>query len=436
MTAFDDLILDQSIRRRVGEPGTVTHIDRSSISPMATFRNLAEKAGGRSLDLVTVTDGIPGHFSLLSPRQQTVIFHERQVEVCALLWGLILERQFEQELLETVFEGTMLRLIAEFLLQLGHVDRALTALAKSRQVKGGVVLHGPTTSDLHGLERDERYLVEWFFALGHEIGHGLAPELASNLRNLDHLSADAVEGLVELILDARFTNEDCQILKGIIRRSNDGVGPRSHASTMVLQDEAVADLFAAICLTAAWNTMCAGLDRDYSPHHLLFEVMAAMSSVTVIEQCRLMAGWFSSMSNEVDQQSLLLSSVALQVRMNLLQLTLRDREVQTHLMSRYPSLEAFTRFDESSFTEAARYLETQAIRMELPFARAQAFLSSPEMRSARLLQDYFEEVATDVIARHDALTFLRVARHLDSPLLSALRDVCQGGIPPIVTSTK
>jgi hypothetical protein len=47
--------------------------------------------------------------------------------------------------------------------------------------------------------------------------------------------------------------------------------------------------------------------------------------------------------------------------------------------------------------------------MRPPFERARDFLPSPEMRAARLLQEYFEEVATDAITRFDALNFLQVA---------------------------
>jgi hypothetical protein len=117
MNAFDDLILDQSIRRRIGEPGTVTRVERPARSTLATFRDLAERSSRSSIDLVTVTDGIPGHFSLQGRDQQTVVFHHRQLEVCAFLYGLTLEQRFEQELLEALFEATTMRLIAEFLLQ-------------------------------------------------------------------------------------------------------------------------------------------------------------------------------------------------------------------------------------------------------------------------------------------------------------------------------
>jgi hypothetical protein len=186
-----------------------------------------------------------------------------------------------------------------------------------------------------------------------------------------------------------------------------------------------------------WSALCADrIGRDYSANRLLFEAMVAMSSVTAIEQCRIMAGWFSSMSNEVDQQPLILSSVALQARINLLHLTLRDPDVQAFLAGRYPSIKAFAHFDESAFVRAARYLESRSLQFGPSIDRARQFLESSEMRDAGLLQEYFEAVAADPAVRVDALDFLRVARHLDSPVLDALRDVTEGGVPPLVASTR
>jgi hypothetical protein len=129
VTAFDELILEQSIRRRVGVPGSVVRVDRDSRLPLAAFRAVAESAGGGPFQLVAVSDGVPGHFSLRGGGSRTVVFHQRQVEVCAQLYGLTTEQRFDASLLGNVFEGAMLRLVAEFLLQGGHGDQALSTLA-------------------------------------------------------------------------------------------------------------------------------------------------------------------------------------------------------------------------------------------------------------------------------------------------------------------
>jgi hypothetical protein len=434
MSALDDLILDQSIRRRVGEPGVVTRIDRTGASPLAAFRGVAAAAGGGDIELVTVTDGIPGHFGLRGRDSHTVVFHQRQVEVCAFLYGLTTEDRFEAQLLADVFEGIMLRLVAEFLLQGGHGDQALSTLARSRQVQGGVVLHGPTVEQLADLDRDERYLVEWFFALGHEIGHNLTPDTAQALHGLDWFAPETVEQVVDAILDGRFSADSAAVLKDIIRRGDDGAAPLSHASAAVLRDEAVADLFAVACLSEAWTGFCAdATGRAYQPERLLFESLLSMSSVMAIEQCRIMAGWFSDNSSESENQTLMLAGVALQVRMNLLRLVLSDPDVLESLVPRYPSLAAFAGFDDAAFDNAMRFLQSRSQELGAPFDRARKFLSSPEMRDPALLQAYFELVATDETAAFDAADFLRVSRRLDTPMLTALRATVDGAPPPLVT---
>jgi hypothetical protein len=436
VTGLDDLVLEQSIRRRVGEPGTITRIDEPAGSILSEFRAVAERVGGTSIELVTVTDGIPGHFSLRGRDRHSVVFHERQVEVCAFLHDITLDQRFDGSLMEDVFEGTVLRLVAEFLLQGGHADQAVATLAKSKRVRGGIVVYGPTLADLEALQPDERYLVEWFFALGHEIGHNLAPELAHDLASLPFFERATVAELVDAIIERRFSAEAGEQLVEIIRRGDAGSAPRSHAAVEVMRAESMADLFSVICLSEAWNVLCADrVGRDYSPHSLLLESMISMSSVMFVEQCRIMAGWFSNTSFEFASQSLLLSGVALQVRLNLLQMTMRDREAQEFLAARYPSVRAFFQIDGSAFADAMRYLESRSLQLAEPFNRAQHFLSSPEMRDANLLQAYFDAVTTDATTRFDAHDFLRVARHLDAPQLDALRAVVDGGPPPFVVPT-
>ncbi|MFF8432341.1 hypothetical protein ACF07Y_45935 [Streptomyces sp. NPDC016566] len=71
-----------------------------------------------------------------------------------------------------------------------------------------------------------------------------------------------------------------------------------------------------------------------------------------IEQCRILAGWFSDMSYEVENQPLMLSGVALQTRMNLMHIALRVPEVQALLAARYPSFEPMTQLDVADFDTA------------------------------------------------------------------------------------
>jgi hypothetical protein len=437
VTAFDELILEQSIRRRVGVPGSVVRIDRDSRLPLAAFRAVAESAGGGPFQLVAISDGVPGHFSLRGGRIRTVVFHQRQVEVCAHLYGLSTEQRFDPDLLGTVFEGAMLRLVAEFLLQGGHGDQALSTLAKSRRVQGGIVLQRPTGEQLAGLDRDERYLVEWFYALGHEIGHDPAPDVAELLGGLDAVAPDTIAEVVDAILDLRFDTDAATVLREIVRCGDGTSHPLSHASPAVLRREAIADLFGLICMAEAWEVFCAApAGRPYGPERLLFESVLSMSSVMAIEQCRIMADWFADMSGELENQPLMLAGVALQVRMNLLAFSLRDPDVVQRLAGRFPAMARFGQFDQAVFANGMRFLQARTAELGAPFERARHFLASPEMRDPTLLQDYFEQVATDRVTAFDATEFLELARYLDSPMIAALRSVVAGEPPPLVTTTR
>ncbi|WP_067834571.1 hypothetical protein [Nocardia lijiangensis] len=433
MTGLDDLLLEQSIRRRVGVPGTITRITEGSPSILSEFRAVAERIGGLSIELVTVSDGIPGHFGLRGRHDHTVVFHQRQLEVCAHMHGVWLEQRFDGGLMDSVFEGTVLLLVAEFLLQSGHPDQALATLAKSHRVQSGIHVYAPRITDVTALPRDERYMVEWFFALGHEIGHHIRPELQNSLADLPYFAPSTVARVVDAVIDMQFDSDDARRLNEIIGRGDDGSLPKSHAATDVVRAESIADLFSVICMSESWNALCANaVGRDYLPHHLLLESMISMSSVLTIEQCRIMAGWFSSMSYVLETQSLALARVALQARTNLLAMTLRDSDIQHHLAARYPSLGTFLRLDDSAFHRAMVWLQSRSNQLSEPFGRARAFLSSPEMRDAGLLQTYFEAVATDRTTSFFARDFLRVAAHLDAPLLDALREVIDGAPPPVI----
>ncbi|MFF8432342.1 hypothetical protein ACF07Y_45940 [Streptomyces sp. NPDC016566] len=57
------------------------------------------------------------------------------------------------------------------------------------------------------------------------------------------------------------------------------------------------------------------------------------------------------------------------------------------------------------------------------------------MRDPGLVQAYLEDVAADSTTANDATDFLRLAGHLRSPMLDALRYVVDGGEPPLIYAT-
>ena len=105
--------------------------------------------------------------------------------------------------------------------------------------------------------------------------------------------------------------------------------------------------------------------------------------------------------------------MALQARLNLLHLILRDVDERPQLSARFPAVRIFGGLDDSEFIDGAEWLEARSLQL-----RARSFLSSAELRQPGLSQEYFEAVAQDPVVRTDAALFLQTARHLESPMTS------------------
>ena len=98
---------------------------------------------------------------------------------------------------------------------------------------------------------------------------------------LNCLSPKAVREVVDAILDAQYSDRNHEVLHGIIRQSERGDAPLSHADSRVVRDEVVADLLSVICMSEAWRLYCGeGVDaRDYAPERLLLESIVSMVGV-------------------------------------------------------------------------------------------------------------------------------------------------------------
>ncbi len=431
MTDFDRLVTEASIRARVGEPDAIDPMGREVETPLKIFVEIAERASDQRIDLFWVDGGIPGHFALRGGERLTVVFHSRQVELCAHLGTITIDGGWDDKLRSELFEGAALRMIAEFLLQRGYVDQALQTLARSRQVQGGFFFVEPRIDDLEHLPLDERYLVEWFFGLGHEIGHAVGGELGRTFRRIEGLSPERISQVIEAVIDRRFTVDARDKLTDLLGRVEAGELPLSHASPSVLRGEATADLFSVLCLCRAWEPIRAASGGDeLRLDVLLAEAVVSMGSVMAIEQCRMLADWFHGMHRELELQPLMLAGVALQARMNLLLHTLADDSTQdlltrALLRAGFGGLDTLRTF---RVEELAGFLETLEVRSEAlstGMVRARTFLSSPEMRDVELFTGYLEEVARDATRGLDALRFLGVARSQGSasPELALLAEV-------------
>jgi hypothetical protein len=426
MGEFDRLVIEAAIMCRVGKPDVIDYLGPNINPPMTTFLDVARHASGREIDLFWVEGGIPGHFALSDEKSLPVIFHARQVELCAHLRSITFSHVLDG--IPGLFEGVTLRIIAEFLLQRGHIDQALQTLAKSYHFLNGITFLEPQITQLQQLPLDERYLVEWFFGLGHEIGHAAEPYMRKQISFIDALDPSWIAHVVNELIDIRSSNDARVLLKGIIQRGENGDFPKSHASPSVIREEIFADLFSILCISQAWANICAeSTGRALQPETLLVEAIVSMSNLMVIEQCRILAGWFSNINDELEQQPLKLSGIALKARINLLIHIFQNENTLSLLNETFPGVSAFQTSWRDSFNNLMLAMEKRSKELTEDFGRARKFLSSSEMRDPNLFYNYLEQVAEDYTTGYDALRFLAVAdsQKASSPELNLLRDTAE-----------
>lgn len=422
---MESFFIREVLFSRIGDPERVDLVTRQNDTPMVRFIDIAEYPTDRQIELYWIDGGVPGHFAMRRGKKLLVFFHSRQVELCAHLRSILISEQWNRETRQVLFEGAVLRIIAEFLLQRGFANHALFTLAKSRTLQTGFFFAELDINQLEYIPFDERYLVEWFFGLGHEIGHAVGPPLRAIISSLDVLEPSRISEVVDTVIELRMSAKARKILRQIIKQSENGELPRSHASPTVILEEAVSDLFSVLCMCRAFDLICANqIGRELDPHLLVTEAIISMMSVMVIEQCRMMAGWFSTMQDELESQPFILSGIALQARTNLMVQTLGNAESRARLCNSMPGLGSLAKIQEAALSAMMNTLAERSEELTPAMTRAREFLSSAEMRDEDMFYDYLDLVKTDFVVRLDAMRFLSVARShkVTSPALDLIRD--------------
>jgi hypothetical protein len=425
MDDFERLVIETSIRSRVGNVGRVALYDRNVRTPMAVFIEAAERNLEQPINLYWIDEGIPGHFCITSGARSVVVFHTRELLLSNYLRNLY-SGALSDDLRPRIIERSALKLIAELLLQHGFVDQALQTYARST-FDTRITLLEPTLEELKDMPLNEEYLATWFFGLGHEIGHSLKPSARKYLLRLPALSRSHIAGMVQKYIDLRFPDSRSRdVLKQIIRREDSSPKPKSYASASVVREEALADVFAVLMICESAETILGDAGR-LDANLLLFEAILAMQLLMIIDSCRILASWYSDMSTEVENQNLMLSNVALGVRMNLLLQIASDDSAREYLSAQYSSAGIFDALDIDVFGSAAPRLDELARQIGGGVERARAFLTSAEMRDTTLFYSLLEKVRNDPILRYDTAKFVQVARLLrvQSPELEMLASVTE-----------
>ena len=288
----------------------------------------------------------------------------------------------------------------------GFVDQALQTLARSDLVASHTELSFPKIiPDLEYAPIDESYVAAWFHGLAHEAGHHVKPNHRKLLESLPFLKDEEVRQLVSDLIVHFYPDADNQkTLKRIVNRANTTPGSSSFAATAQIQDEAIADITAASILLETATDVFSQLDREPPNRMQLFcEIMLQMNCLMIIQQCNVLASWFSSIGDELENQNLILSNIALQARQNLLIRACKNAHMSDHL----PDFSTVVASD--GFESLMMTLSANSRKIEEGVWRARAFLSSPDMRDIEVFYACVDKLPGDPAAAMAAKEFVRLA---------------------------
>jgi hypothetical protein len=407
--AVDDaarLVIEEVIRSRVGRVQEIDVVTRTQPTPMTVFLEAAEESLDHQVDLFWIDDGVPGHFSVRGDDSFAVVFHTRALTLNASARSLLLNPI--SDVRSEAAERMALRLVAEHLLERGFVDQALQTFARAHRVSGVSFVE----PDLDALERaslDDAYLAQWFFPLGHEIGHGLSSSARDALLALPPLALDWIAGMRDAYLEHQYPRESSQlILRRILHKDDSRLVPRSYASARLIQEEVLCDLFALLTLIKAAPAILNEPRGDTVA--LLGEAQVSADALMFLEQCRRLALFFGDSELELSEQNLAMSAIALGARSNILPQAAVEVGRSPSLAAEYPCVRALLDLDPqySAFTA----LNASSRQLSDGLARTRKFLASPEMRNTSLFFDMIANIEGDAVLRFDAARFVQTARLL------------------------
>jgi hypothetical protein len=423
MDEFDRLGIESVIQAMVGHAEAIRFRTGNDPTPMNIFTDLGARRLGRPVTVIWVDGGLPGHFTLEGRPDLPVIFHSGQVERSAWVRNLYVDTVFQESMRPDLAESLALRLIAEFLLVHGKVDQALQCLAKSKQAAGGVILSQPKIMpNLEHAPVNEAYMTLWFHGLGHEFGHHIDEDQYRRVCSLPFLGLDSIESLIKPLSEIKYAEAaDRHLFGTALEEWRAEGGQEFFLSAELLRTEAIADIFAAALLIEATRVVFQQVGKlDVDGRLLLFEILISMACLSLIQECKIMASWFTNLK-VAEQQTLALSAMALQVRTNLFIGACRSPEVPKIFGD-------FFSFDK--LPDVFDWVSWQSERF-LSFAtgigKARAFLYSPSMKNTDLFYDFVGNLSFAHVA--DVRDFVRLATQLNlsTPELELLKEAVREG---------
>lgn len=289
-------VLAQVVRHHVGRDVEMWLHDRDPNSPMNAVLDAAAEVMAHPVAVFWVDGGIPENYSLPGLEPAVIVFNSRYLELIGTLRGLITTSVLAGELMQGASERASLRILAELTLRYGDPALACHLFTASLLDEG---IHTPqvTLMEAEMTPISEMYMVMWFFALLHELGH-----VHWRDRPADGVP-DSLPYLEELI---------AEVVRQIFPA---GQAPAASLSYGPLIEELDADLFAVQVLFAATPRVLRTSGREFSGLALAAEILLIYQLFYYMNSCglaaRIAAG--QKVSQPVDEPGL---NIANMVRLN------------------------------------------------------------------------------------------------------------------------
>lgn len=272
-----DAQLEQIVRGYVGQSARIWRQDRGLQTPMNVVIDVAEELLNRSIAVFWVENGPPEMFSLPMLDPAVVIFSSRYLEVTGYLYSVLTNRTLAPSLFAELTERANLRISAELALQ--HGDPGLGCYLFIRSVIGENVYLAPATlMDLEMMPKSESYMALWFFALLHELGHGMTQDRTSQPEWVRAELIRRAEGAVRAFFGEQSHERELTQIR---------VSSRHSLDPEVLEREVNADLFAVSLLFLATARVLARDRQEYSPGRLAIEIISLYRLFHITNNCAL-----------------------------------------------------------------------------------------------------------------------------------------------------
>jgi len=283
--------------------------DRGPATPMNLVLDEVERQIDRPTSVYWINNGAPRLFVLSDFESIPVGYSPRYVEASSALRNVLAQGMYDH-VREQATAGALLELIADLLLIHNSPEEALEAQLASWSATGIRVPLWGRLMDLEYAEKNEAYMVVWFFGLVHEFGH------AQDSARYEAHAWYSDASLAAIVAQVTAGFELGPTLGGLVDelRATEG----SVLSTRKLREEALADAFAVSVLYAATVQLMHRLGRKFDPIAYIYEVILQLQVISVMRTCQ---GWVDMIVRGMRSEALVdakAGQIACGVRLRLL----------------------------------------------------------------------------------------------------------------------